>query len=124
MKKLIIASLILLFAAPAFAADVRLSWTMPDDDRVSGVEVYHGQTNPPTASNGGTVQDAGMNNSILLTGFTEGETYYFAAKSYDADGNKSVFSDIIEYTIPSAPVTRTVESIGTVKSFSIDVIFE
>lgn len=124
-KKFFVCLFLILFPVSfAHAADVKLSWTMPDDNRVTGVEVYHGQVNPPTVTNNGTVTDAGMNTEVVLTGLTEGETYYFAAKSYDVDGNKSMFSDILEYTIPNAPVTRTVQSLGTIKSFTLEVIME
>jgi len=98
MKKLIIILIVLLFAAPALAADVTLSWTAPDDDRVTGYYVYYGTSNPPS-----TEVDAGSATQQVITDLTEGTVYFFGAKSYDADGNMSVMSDIIEWTAEPGP---------------------
>ena len=98
MRKLISILIFLLFAAPALAVDVTVSWTAPDDDRVTGYYVYYGTASPPT-----TEIDAETATQQAVTDLTEGEVYYFGAKSYDADGNTSVMSDIIEYTVTPDP---------------------
>ncbi len=115
MKKLIIAIILMLIATPALAADVTLQWTAPNDDRVTGYYVYYGQSNPPT-----TEIDAGSATEQVITDLTEGETYYFGAKSYDADGNTSVMSDILEYVVVPKPTTITIPS----RPGEIRIIFE
>jgi len=105
MKRLIIAIalLVLLIVSPALAADVTLSWTAPDDERVTGYYVYYGQSNPPANE-----IDAEAATEQVISDLTEGQTYYFGAKSYDADGNTSVMSNIIEYTVVSSPQVITI----------------
>ena len=82
----------------AWAVDVTLSWTAPNDDRVTGYYVYYSTSNPPA-----TEIDAGSATQQVITDLTEGEVYYFGAKSYDADGNTSVMSDILEWTAEPGP---------------------
>lgn len=99
-RLLFIIGLVLLLASPALAVDVTLSWTAPDDERVTGYCVYYGTSNPPT-----TEIDAGIATEQSITDLTEGTVYYFGAKSYDADGNTSVMSDILEWTAEAGPQT-------------------
>jgi hypothetical protein len=112
--------LILFLTTPALAVDVTLSWTAPDDDRVTGYFVYYGTSNPPVPSNGGTELDAGSATQQIITDLTEGTDYYFGAKSYDADGNTSVMSDILEWTAEAGPQTIQIPH----KPSEIRLIFE
>lgn len=98
--KTLIALAILLLTTPALAVDVTLSWTAPDDERVTGYYVYYGTSNPPT-----TEIDAGSATEQSISDLTVDEVYYFGAKSYDADGNTSVMSDILEWTAEPGPQT-------------------
>jgi hypothetical protein len=118
---ILLIALVLLAAAPALARDVTLSWTAPDDDRVTGYYVYYGQANPPVPENGGTEIDAGSTTSQEITGLAGGSTYYFAARSYDADGNTSVMSDILEYYVPEEPDTITVDPLGRPGSMQLEL---
>lgn len=93
--------LCLSIATSALAADVTLSWTAPEDDRVVGYNVYYGPGNPPAAN----VVDAGSQTEILIQELTEGDVVYFGATSYDADGNESVMSDVLEWTVEPGPKT-------------------
>lgn len=124
MKKILIVALIAFFCmvSTGFARDATVSWTMPDDDRVTGVLVYHGPNNPPTVDNGGTQIDAGMATEQEITGLTVGDTVYFGAKSYDADGNTSVFSNILEWVVPPDIQTIPIPSVDRPKE--IRLIFE
>jgi hypothetical protein len=47
--------------------------------------------------------DSGTNTTITLTNLTPGETYYFVAFWYTADGQSSPPSNEIAYTIPTNP---------------------
>lgn len=120
MKRILLISLlILLIPALSFAADVTLSWTAPDDDRVTGYYVYYGTSNPPT-----TEIDASNTTQHTIQDLSQGTTYYFGAKSYDAEGRTSVMSDIIQYTIPTAPETKVKEPLGKAQSITITISFE
>jgi len=101
MKKLIFAIVfVLMSASVCLAVDVTLSWIAPADDRVTGYFVYYGTTNPPE-----TEMDAGAATEQRISDLTGGDTYFFGAKSYDADGNTSTMSDIIEWTATAGPQT-------------------
>lgn len=109
MKKLfIIFTSLFVFATSAFAVDVTLKWTAPDDTRVTGYDVYYGPNNPPTAN---TVAVEGHDTTeVQITGLVEGNVVYFGAKSHDADGNQSAMSDVIEWTVEPASKTISVPS--------------
>jgi len=105
MKKIIpmMFGLFFFMVLPVMAVDVTLSWTAPEDDRVVGYYVYYGQSNPPANE-----LDAGSATEQVVSDLTEGQTYYFGAKSYDAAGNTSAMSDIIEYTVVAGPQVITI----------------
>lgn len=120
MKRLILSIIMVLFlSSAALSADVTLSWTAPDDDRVTGYNVYYGTSDPPT-----TEIDAGDATQQTIQDLSQGTTYYFGAKSYDAEGRTSVMSDIIQYTVPIAPETKVQEPLEKVRSITITVTFE
>lgn len=98
---LIIAILaIALTAAPALATDVTLSWTKPDDARVTGYNIY---VDP-------VLVDIGSDIDATVTDLTDGLTYYFGATSFDAEGVESPMSDIIKYTVQ--PASKVIEIPG------------
>lgn len=106
-------------ATPANAEDVRLTWDAPDDDRVVGYNVYVGPNDPPTVDNGGTVYDAGTATNYTVTGLTVGETYLLGATSYDVDGNESVMSGRIQYTVVERPGVTIIPQMP--KSFKLEL---
>lgn len=110
MKYLIITFLLLLLSVPVFAMNATLTWEAPNDDRVIGYYVYYGN-NSVTDNK----LDAGNKTELEIEGLTEGEIYFFGAKSYSEDGRTSVMSDVLRWKaqgntiieVPSQP--RSIE---------------
>ena len=96
-----VSALFCLFFIPAAAlsAEVTLNWTKPNDSRVTGYHIYYGVT--------GSNFKSGIDQSVYssdttratISGLVEGQTYDFAATSFDAYGNESDFSETISYTV-------------------------
>ena len=117
MKKLFIVLSVLFCAATVQCADVTVSWTAPDDARVTGYNVYVSTSLSDIKTTiSGTV--AAPATSYTVTGLTEGEDYYFGATSRDAQGNESAMSDIIHYTVESP--AQVIEVLGRPKSIQIN----
>jgi hypothetical protein len=81
------------------AANLTLAWNASPDPRVTGYEIFYGQTSGAYTS---TV-NAGTNLTAAITGLTPGLTYYFAAAAYYANGDESVFSNEITNRLPILP---------------------
>ena len=94
----------LFFSLPAAAlsADATLSWTQPGDDRVVGYKIYYGLSEQNFTSTADRTIDSPNTTSCVISGLTEGETYYFAATSFDAEDNESDFSETISYTVETS----------------------
>lgn len=103
MEKLIFVIAILLLAAPAYAADVTVSWTPPDDDRVTGYIIYYGPENPPSANK--IVVEGRETSSVDIADLPENEYVYFGAKSTDDNGNTSAMSDVVQWKYESESET-------------------
>jgi len=74
--------------APA-SGNVMLTWDAPNDTNVIGYKVYCG-------TNSGSYQaeaDAGNATRYQFTNLSAGQTYYFAAVSYDSNGSTSDYSN-------------------------------
>jgi hypothetical protein len=50
-----------------------------------------------------TFVDVGTNTQSTLTNLTPGETYYFVATAYASDGQESLPSNEVSYTVPTSP---------------------
>ena len=46
--------------------------------------------------------DVGDATNCVVSGLTDGVTYYFTATAYDGDGNESDYSTAVDYTVPQA----------------------
>lgn len=91
-------------------SSIALSWTAPGDDGADGTAasyVIRYATTTITAANWPSLTifsgapaplSAGTSQSVMLTGFTPGTTYYFAIKSEDEAGNKSDLSNVASAT--------------------------
>jgi len=86
-------------AHQAQAADVTLSWTKPDDSRVTGYYIYYGPEKIFNSLTRIKINDPTIN-SCVIPDLTELGTYCFVAESFDADGNTSDFSDTLWYMVP------------------------
>ncbi len=73
----------ILFAHPAYAAQVSIAWN-PDTGQVAGYKLAYGTS---TGNYANTV-DAGNNTSYTLQNLS-GATYYFVVAAYDSSGNQS-----------------------------------
>lgn len=110
---------------------VSLTWDAATDDLgVQGYSVYTGLKS--VENDGGTYTlgstDAGDTSSYVMNHLTNGVTYYFAVKAYDADGNESAaYSKEVSAT-PEAAQTGdftapTVNHVEAVSSTLVTVVF-
>jgi hypothetical protein len=101
------------FESPTKAANIlNLTWNAILDTNVVGFKIYYG-----TVSQQYTNEfDAGNATSASISGFTPGNTYFFAATSYNADGYESAYSTEVSFTIPmvSGPLISLASSAGGV----------
>lgn len=105
--------LLICLPSAAFSAEVTLSWTQPDDSRVTGYMIYYGEsgTNFLTAPEQ-TIDSADIT-SCTISDLAEGRTYAFAATSFDGNGNESDFSETINYTVAdSSPDPNDIDDDG------------
>ena len=104
MKKYLILAIAILFLLPAFcmAEEAVLTWNKPDDDRITGYNVYVGDSAESVVlpeSLNGSVNDSDVC-TYTITDLTAGQHIYITATSFDADGNQSAFSDILDAVMP------------------------
>ncbi len=88
--------------SPAFGAtlpvpcNVTLEWDPSPDAWVAGYALHYG-----TASSNYTVRlDVGSSTSVTVSNLTPGGTYYFVATAYTSDGQESLPSNEVGYTVP------------------------
>ena len=86
------------------AADVTLTWTKPNDDRVVGYHIYSGISGTDFTSTPVQTINSADQTSCLILNLEEGQTYNFTATSFDLKGNESDFSETISYAVPAVPV--------------------
>ena len=87
-----------IIATNAFAAQVTLAWNPNTESDLAGYKIHYG-----TASSSYSVHiDVHMVTTYTMTGLTDGQTYYFAATSYDTSSNESGYSNQVSYTVPPA----------------------
>jgi hypothetical protein len=95
----IIGLFLIAFAPQAMAAaQITLGWDASSDENVVGYNVYYG------LSSGlyDIVEDAGDVTEYTIVGLENGQLYYLAVTSYDAEGNESDYSEEIPFTTPEA----------------------
>ena len=95
---LIFGFIIFAIASVSEAADVTLSWTKPDDSRVTGYYIYYGIGSEKADFTIIPVSGADIT-SQAISGLVEGQSYNFTATSRDIDDNRSDFATPISYTI-------------------------
>ena len=91
----------LIFVPPVQAENVVLTWDRSDDARVIGYEIFYGSAeNDDFKSSPEEIIHGSEKTNCDILGLLPGQTYAFAAKSYDQYGNKSVLSEVIFYNVP------------------------
>ncbi|WP_321391054.1 fibronectin type III domain-containing protein [uncultured Desulfuromusa sp.] len=95
----------------AFCQDVTLSWDPSPTSGVDGYKVYYKQGNmtPPFdgigADQGASPVDVGDTLSTMLTGLSDGVTYFFTVTAYQDPDSESSFSNIVSNSwIPSLTI--------------------
>ena len=84
----------------ASASTVTLAWDPSADTNVSSYNIYYGG-----ASGSYTNEiSAGDITSAVVSGLSEGATYFFAATAVDSTGDESDFSNEISYSVPGPPI--------------------
>jgi len=91
----------LLPATAAAVQSVTFGWEPSADPSVAGYNIYYGTVSQVYASK----VAVGNMTTATISNLVEGQTYYFAATTYDVLNQESVFSDEISYTVP-LPVTN------------------
>lgn len=114
MKKFlaIITVLNILAFGIGLADEVTVAWDPNTEADLAGYKIHIGtETGVYTE-----VRDMGLPDptEYVVTGLTQGETYYMAATAYDANSNNSGFSNEIQYTVPDPPP-------GAPKGFKVKV---
>ncbi len=111
----IVSFLVIFLSSAVQAADVTLTWTKPNDDRVVGYHIYSvvsgtGFTSTPVQ----TINSADQTSCLILN-LEEGQTYNFTATSFDLQGNESDFSETISYAVPvTIPIDNDGDGFATV----------
>ena len=80
----------------ADAASVTLGWDPNEEPDVAGYKLYYGKASGTYES----VVDVGNQTTYTISGFIEGEDYYFAVTAYNVYGLESGFSDEVSYPGP------------------------
>lgn len=91
-------------AEAATAGTIALSWVANPDTNVIGYKVYYGTASQVYTSN----IVAGNVTNLTVGGLTAGNTYYFAATSYDAAGDESGYSVETTGTVTNLPPAAAV----------------
>ena len=100
----IVSFLVIFLSSAVQAADVTLTWTKPNDDRVVGYHIYSGVSGTDFTSTPVQTINSADQTSCLILNLEEGQTYDFTATSFDLQGDESDFSETISYAVPVVPV--------------------
>lgn len=96
---LVLVAVLSLLMTSAHAAQVTVAWDASTDPGVTGYRMHYGTVPGNYTSH----VDVGTVTNCVVSGLTDGVTYYFAATAYDGDGNESDYSPAVNYTVPQAP---------------------
>jgi hypothetical protein len=83
-------------SSPARAETVTLSWNPNSEADLAGYRIHYGTT----SANYSTTVDVGRVTTCNISNLAAGQTYYFAAKAYNASGLISGFSSEVSHTVP------------------------
>ena len=98
VNSLLLCGMALLIRLPAFAIqNVTLAWNPSTDPTVVGYNIYYGGK----SGNYTNTLSAGNATNMTVSGLVEGNTYYFAATTYNSSGVQSPFSNEVSYSVPT-----------------------
>jgi len=104
-----------LIALPALHANsIPLAWNPSINSSVTGYKIYYGVASGVYTSS----VDVGNVTNATITGLSQNTTYYFAAKSYDAVGDSSPFSNEIKLMVYSPAALIQTTNVSGQLSFS------
>jgi Fibronectin type III domain len=83
---------------------VTLGWQQTADPNAVGYNIYYG----PATHDYTNMISVGNVTSVTIGGLVEGATYYFAATTYNAQGQESGFSSEVVYVVPIVAATNMV----------------
>ena len=86
-------------AAKGSNATITVSWTNPESDALSGVAVVYNDDHMPEKPSDGTKVDAGLAETVDLTGLTNGTLYYIRVFPYN---EKKQYQTLIDGATTSA----------------------
>lgn len=82
----------------AVSDTVTATWSPNTESDLAGYRIHYG-TKPRTYDKRVLTTDT----TIVITGLTAGQTYYFAVTAYDKANNESGFSEEVSVTMPNEP---------------------
>ena len=101
-NSLLLSGIALLLSSPALATqNVTLAWNASTDPTVVGYNIYYGGASA-TYTN---TLSAGNATNLTVSGLVGGNTYYFAATTYNSAGVQSPFSNEVFYSVPTNAAT-------------------
>jgi hypothetical protein len=106
----------------AFAdGSVTLTWSPSTAANVVGYNVYYGGTSGDYTNK---ISTANTTNTIV-SGLTQGSTYYFAVTAYDSSGLESPFSNEASYAVPlntasNVTITNTPPTLNVIGNLAIN----
>lgn len=103
-------------------SSVNISWSVPNDDTgVVNYEIHYGPTS--ISENGGNYayDIESEYNAITVVFLSNGTTYYFSIKAFDAAGNESVFSEEVSTTPYGIETPETNEDYEDVEILEYEV---
>jgi hypothetical protein len=114
-RALALAPLLLFSGFSTIAESVMLGWEPSPDPNAVGYNIYFGTT----SHNYSTKTSVGNVTNTTLTGLVAGQTYFFAATTYDAANQESGFSNEASYAVPFS-ATNTPPTLNVINNVVIN----
>jgi plastocyanin len=105
LNRFLLLGFVFFFSSSAFSGDLNLAWNASTSTGVGGYKLYYGTSSKSYTSN----VDVGNTTTYKMTGLTNGSTYYFALKAYNAAKSiESSYSNEVGATVPTAAAPLSV----------------
>lgn len=117
MKKplFLIGLMVWVYASLAIGAEIKISWDANTETDLAGYNIYYGTTarigvDPKVCTMCGytTKKTSGTATTYIITGLTQGTTYWISVTAFDTSNNESGFSNEVngpakDYVAPDVP---------------------